>query len=104
MDEPYAENFRDFQRLRGRPITPLPPPQVLPGLPPGLHAGDIPSVADLRASLLDADAAALHPEVRLWPYLLSYLRRLNALQPITACLSFGLLEPQGCSAIRTLTA
>ncbi len=62
-DEPYCGNFRDFARLRGAPIAPLEAPARLPGLPAGVEPGQLPSAAQLRQLLSEADAAALHPEV-----------------------------------------
>ncbi|BDA47584.1 probable pheophytinase, chloroplastic at C-terminar half [Coccomyxa sp. Obi] len=62
-DEPYTDNFREFQRLRGRPIPPHRAPARLPGLPSGVPAGDLPSAEELHERLAQADAATLHPEV-----------------------------------------
>ena len=63
-DEPYTGNFREFQRLRGRPIPPHCAPDHLPGLPSGVRAGDLPSAKELWERLAQADAATLHPEVQ----------------------------------------
>ncbi|KAK9905885.1 hypothetical protein WJX75_008118 [Coccomyxa subellipsoidea] len=61
--EPYTDNFRAFQRLRGRPVPPLNAPDVLPALPAGIRAGELPSAEELREQLASADAVTLHPEV-----------------------------------------
>lgn len=62
-DEPYTDNFRDFQRLRGKPIAPFDMPARLPGLPAGIEPGDLPSVEAVRERLAQTDKATLHPEV-----------------------------------------
>lgn len=64
--EPYTDNFRAFQRLRGRPIPPLNAPDVLPALPAGIRAGELPGAEELREQLAFADAVTLHPEVLLF--------------------------------------
>ena len=65
QDEPYVDNYREFRRQRGPPISPLEAPETLPGIPEGVDPGQLPTAEMLRESLAAADHAALHPEVRL---------------------------------------
>lgn len=65
QDEPYVDNYREFRQQRGAPISPLEAPETLPGMPEGLHPGELPTSEMLRKSLAEADIVALHPEVCL---------------------------------------
>lgn len=42
-DHLYGQNYPEFVRRRGTPLTPLDPPSSLPPLPPGLVVGELPS-------------------------------------------------------------
>ena len=75
-DELYTDNFRDFQRLRGRPIPPLNAPNYLPALPDGIRPGELPSAEELREKLALADALTLGPEVL---HFLAYISMLPGL-------------------------
>ena len=57
------DNYREFRQQRGAPISPLEAPETLPGMPEGLHPGELPTFEMLRKSLAEADIAALYPEV-----------------------------------------
>ncbi|CAK0783042.1 hypothetical protein CVIRNUC_006237 [Coccomyxa viridis] len=63
-NEPYVENYREFQQKRGASVPPLKAPLSLPALPDGIAPGNLPTAKQLLQDLADADCTTLHPEVR----------------------------------------
>lgn len=62
-NEPYVENYREFQQKRGASVPPLKAPLSLPALPDGIAPGNLPTAKQLLQDLADADCTTLHPEV-----------------------------------------
>ena len=67
--------MRRFQQERGAALLPLPPPAgALPALPQGVPgrvpAGDLPTLAELRAAVNAQALQGLPAEVRLVPLLI----------------------------------
>lgn len=61
---PYPDNYKLFKQRRGQPLKPLEAPKRLPALPSGLDAGQVPSVAELKAAVAAAYSGGQTAEVK----------------------------------------